>query len=89
MKSFHRRTARPAPQPATREATAVDRHGLVRADTLLVERGLAQSRAAAQRLILAGCVLADGVSLVKAAQTLRADAVLELPPDEPAGSQDI
>ncbi len=66
----------------------MDRHGLVRADTLLVERGLAQSRAAAQRLILAGCVLADGVPLVKAAQTLRADAVLELPPDEPAGSQD-
>ena len=60
----------------------------MRADTLLVERGLAQSRAAAQRLILAGCVLADGVPLVKAAQTLRADAVLELPPDEPAGSQD-
>ena len=87
MKSFHRRTARPAPQPATREATAVDRHGLVRADTLLVERGLAQSRAAAQRLILAGCVLADGVPLVKAAQTLRADAVVELTPDNPPRNQ--
>ncbi|HEY9192163.1 MAG TPA: S4 domain-containing protein [Methyloversatilis sp.] len=66
----------------------MDRHGLVRADTLLVERGLAQSRAAAQRLILAGCVQADGVPLVKAAQTLRADAVVELTPDAPARNQD-
>jgi ribosomal 50S subunit-recycling heat shock protein len=60
VKSFHRRTARAAPVPAAKAVAPVDRAGRVRADALLVERGIAPSRAAAQRLIAAGCVLADG-----------------------------
>ena len=55
MKSFHRRTSRPAPHPAVVAAPAVHRDGL-RADQLLVERGLAPSRTVAQRLIEAGRV---------------------------------
>lgn len=66
----------------------MDRHGRIRADTLLVERGLAQSRAAAQRLILAGCVLADGMPLGKASQALRTDTVVELVPEAPLRNQD-
>jgi 23S rRNA (cytidine1920-2'-O)/16S rRNA (cytidine1409-2'-O)-methyltransferase len=55
MKSFHRRTSRPAPHPAVAAAAVVRRDGM-RADQLLVERGLAPSRTVAQRLIEAGRV---------------------------------
>ncbi|MBI4995745.1 MAG: TlyA family RNA methyltransferase [Rhodocyclales bacterium] len=55
MKSFHRRTSRPAPHPVVAVAPVVHRDGL-RADQLLVERGLAPSRTVAQRLIEAGRV---------------------------------
>lgn len=81
MKSFHRRSARPAPLPAARPATPVDRAGRVRVDALLVERGLAQSRAAAQRLVAAGCVLADGVPVRKPSLELPAGCTLTLRPD--------
>lgn len=80
MKSFHRRTARPAPVPVARETAAVERHGLSRADVLLVERGFAVSRAAAQRLIASACVTAGGTPVHKASQELPADVQLEIVP---------
>lgn len=61
MKSFHRRTARPATRPPNAAPAAVGVHpGSLRADQLLVERGLAPSRTAAQRLIEAGRVVGPG-----------------------------
>jgi 23S rRNA (cytidine1920-2'-O)/16S rRNA (cytidine1409-2'-O)-methyltransferase len=50
----------------------------VRADQLLVERGLAESRARAQALILAGLVFFGERKIEKAGQPLAADALLEV-----------
>jgi len=50
----------------------------VRVDVLLVERGLAESRAQAQRLVMAGQVRADGQVVPKPATTVPADALLEV-----------
>ena len=81
MKSFHRRTSRPAPQPAVVAAAAIHRDGL-RADQLLVERGLAPSRTVAQRLIEAGRVSwADG-PVSKASLILPLTAELAVASDE-------
>lgn len=49
-----------------------------RADQLLVERGLAESRARAQALILAGLVFSGERKIEKAGQALAADAALEV-----------
>ncbi|KRE23742.1 hemolysin [Bosea sp. Root483D1] len=49
----------------------------VRADLLLLERGLFESRARAQAAIVAGLVSADGVVLRKASETVLAAAVIE------------
>ena len=49
-----------------------------RADQLLVERGLAESRARAQALILAGVVYSGERKIEKAGQSLAADAPLEV-----------
>lgn len=49
-----------------------------RADQLLVERGLAESRARAQALILAGLVFSNERKIDKAGQALAADAPLEV-----------
>ncbi|HEV2817062.1 MAG TPA: TlyA family RNA methyltransferase [Allosphingosinicella sp.] len=49
-----------------------------RADQLLVERGLAESRAKAQALILAGLVFSGEKKIDKAGQTLSPDAALEV-----------
>jgi len=49
-----------------------------RADQLLVERGLAESRARAQALILAGLVFAGGRRVDKAGAPLAADAALDV-----------
>ena len=49
-----------------------------RADQLLVERGLAESRTRAQALILAGAVFSGETRIAKAGQTLAPDAPLEL-----------
>lgn len=49
-----------------------------RADQLLVERGLANSRAKAQALIMAGVVFAGEAKVAKAGQTLDPDAPLEV-----------
>ena len=70
MNSFHARTARPKPKATARPAAA--RHGGVRLDTLLVERGFAPSRTAAQRLIEAGRVKVSPAetALLKPAQVL-------------------
>jgi 23S rRNA (cytidine1920-2'-O)/16S rRNA (cytidine1409-2'-O)-methyltransferase len=49
-----------------------------RADILLVERGLAQSRSRAQSLIMAGVVYCDTRKIAKSGELLLADARLEL-----------
>ncbi len=49
-----------------------------RLDALLVERGLAESRARAQALVLAGLVWSDGKRLDKPGTSLAADLPLEL-----------
>jgi 23S rRNA (cytidine1920-2'-O)/16S rRNA (cytidine1409-2'-O)-methyltransferase len=54
-----------------------------RADVLLVERGLFESRTRAQAAIAAGLVTADGMPLRKASDELAADAALEARPDHP------
>ena len=48
-----------------------------RADVLLVERGLFESRARAQAAIEAGLVTADGKAVAKPSETIAADAVLQ------------
>lgn len=50
----------------------------LRADQLLVERGLVESRARAQALILAGAVFSGERKIEKAGQPLAADAPLEV-----------
>lgn len=50
----------------------------VRADQLLVERGLVESRARAQALILAGLVFSGERKIEKAGQALKADAPIEV-----------
>ena len=50
----------------------------LRADQLLVVRGLAESRTRAQALILAGTVFSGETKLAKSGQTLPADAPLEV-----------
>jgi len=54
-----------------------------RADVLLVERGLFDSRTRAQAAIAAGLVTADGVPLRKASDELAADAALKATPAHP------
>src|SRR5512144_2350858 len=49
-----------------------------RIDQLLVDRGLAESRAKAQALILAGSVMVGGQKAVKAGQPVAADAEIYL-----------
>jgi 23S rRNA (cytidine1920-2'-O)/16S rRNA (cytidine1409-2'-O)-methyltransferase len=50
----------------------------VRVDQLLVERGLVESRARAQALILAGLVYAGEAKIAKAGQTVPADVALDV-----------
>jgi len=54
-----------------------------RADVLLVERGLFESRTRAQAAIAAGLVTADGVPLRKASDEVASDAALQAAPDHP------
>jgi 23S rRNA (cytidine1920-2'-O)/16S rRNA (cytidine1409-2'-O)-methyltransferase len=62
--------------------------GKTRADQLLVERGLAESRAKAQALILAGVVTVDGKRVDKPGMALSADAALAVAgPDHPWASR--
>ncbi|NVO14414.1 MAG: TlyA family RNA methyltransferase [Rhodoplanes sp.] len=55
----------------------------LRADRLLVDRGIFESRAKAQAAIAAGLVTADGVRVSKPSDTLRPDAVIEATPAHP------
>jgi 23S rRNA (cytidine1920-2'-O)/16S rRNA (cytidine1409-2'-O)-methyltransferase len=55
----------------------------LRADRLLVERGLFASRAKAQAAIAAGLVTADGKPVAKASDELATDAVLNAQPEHP------
>jgi 23S rRNA (cytidine1920-2'-O)/16S rRNA (cytidine1409-2'-O)-methyltransferase len=50
----------------------------VRVDVLLVERGLAESRALAQRLVMAGQVRANGQLVNKPSSSIPSDALLEV-----------
>lgn len=81
MKSFHARVARPKAEPAARTDTAVHHEGL-RADQLLVERGLAPSRTVAQRLIEAGRVSWSGGPVAKPSQLLPSSAELAVIEDD-------
>jgi 23S rRNA (cytidine1920-2'-O)/16S rRNA (cytidine1409-2'-O)-methyltransferase len=54
-----------------------------RADIVLVERGLFESRARAQAAIAAGLVTADGALVRKASETIAADAALSATPAHP------
>lgn len=81
MKSFHRRSSRPAALPASVPAAAAPRHA-PRADQLLVERGLAASRTAARKLIEAGRVHWEDGIVSRPAQTLPASVRLRVTPDE-------
>ena len=54
-----------------------------RADVLLVERGLFESRARAQAAIEAGLVTADDKQVAKASENIAADAVLQAQPAHP------
>ena len=55
----------------------------MRADQLLVARGLSESRARAQSSIAAGLVTADGAKVMKPAQEIACDARLEAAPEHP------
>ena len=80
MNSFHARQGKPRDEKPAKKP--VDRGGMLRADALLVQQGLATSRTAAQRLIEAGRVLLDGTPLSKAALSLPPDAALSVVADE-------
>jgi 23S rRNA (cytidine1920-2'-O)/16S rRNA (cytidine1409-2'-O)-methyltransferase len=58
-----------------------------RADRLLVERGLFESRAQAQAAIAAGLVTADGAPVRKPSDALRPGAVLQAAPAHPWASR--
>ena len=83
MDSFHRRSTKPSAIKA-KPAAIVERHGLLRLDSLLVNQGLAPSRTLAQRLIRAGRVVLAGKVLHKAAMELPPDVQLLLLPDDDA-----
>ena len=82
MKSFHRRAERPAPSPSPAVRPSVDRHGLIRLDSLLTQKGLAPSRTAAQRLISTGRVLLGNAPALKAALEVDKDVQIEIIADE-------
>ena len=85
MRSFHARTPKGERHyEGVAEATPEeprDRHGLVRADALLVASGLAPSRTAAQRMIAAGRVSGPEGPIAKASHELPASAVLQVTED--------
>src|SRR6186713_1758086 len=54
-----------------------------RADRLLVERGLFESRAKAQAAIAAGLVTANGIVVGKASDAIAIEAALQAAPEHP------
>lgn len=81
MNSFHARQGN-RPRLEKSPKNPVDRGGLLRADALLVQRGLAASRTLAQRLIAEGRVICDGKPLSKPSAELYPDAALSVTADE-------
>lgn len=65
-------------RPAYRAAEKTGLPAKLRADQLLADRGLAESRTRAQSLILAGLVFSGEQKIVKAGQLLSPDAPLEV-----------
>jgi 23S rRNA (cytidine1920-2'-O)/16S rRNA (cytidine1409-2'-O)-methyltransferase len=59
----------------------------MRADRLLVERGLFESRARAQHAIAAGLVSADGITVRKPSDEIAADAIIQARPEHPWASR--
>ena len=87
MRSFHARTRKSEMhyegiRPERPPEGPRDRHGLVRADALLVTRGLAPSRTAAQRMIAAGRVSIGAERIDKPSHELPADAALHVMEDD-------
>jgi len=68
-------SATPDPSPRPKAAPKAAKQ---RVDQLLVERGLAESRARAQALVLAGLVFSGESKIAKSGQTLPADAPLDV-----------
>ena len=71
-------TSTPPPSASVKPARPAKPAAKVRVDQLLVERGLVESRARAQALILAGLVYAGEAKVAKAGQTVPADAALDV-----------
>lgn len=83
MNSFHARSGRIAHKPIKGDGKPVERpHGTQRADTLLVARGLAPSRARARQLIEDGKVRSDDEPVVKPGQLLAENASVIVERDE-------
>jgi 23S rRNA (cytidine1920-2'-O)/16S rRNA (cytidine1409-2'-O)-methyltransferase len=93
MNSFHRRKSRAIPPvvspPAPVAVTTTPAHlpakakkGLLRVDVLLVERGLASSRTAAQRLIESGRVSSATGPVHKPSELFASSAALTITADE-------
>lgn len=81
MNSFHaRQGGRPRDDKPARPV--VDRGGLLRADALLVQRGLAASRTQAQRLIAEARAFVDGMPIGKPSMELPPDAALSIAEDD-------
>lgn len=81
MNSFHaRQGGRPREDKPARPA--VERGGLLRADALLVQRGLAASRTQAQRLIAEMRAFVDGQPIAKPSLELPPDAILSIAEDD-------
>jgi 23S rRNA (cytidine1920-2'-O)/16S rRNA (cytidine1409-2'-O)-methyltransferase len=83
MNSFHARQKKPRP-PGHASPAGRRPGGPLRADALLVLRGLAPSRTAARRMIAAGLARADGVAITKPAQELPESSDIELLADADA-----
>ena len=66
----------PKPHPVAEKA--MKKAGKIRVDQLLVERGLAETRARAQALVLAGLVFSGETKLAKPGQAIAADAALDV-----------
>ena len=77
MNSFHSRKPKPAPAWVKASKESPPRSG-VRADTRLVELGLAASRAEARRMIEAGRVSGPEGPVAKPSQEFPPDAQLRL-----------
>lgn len=91
MKSFHSRAHRPAPERETLARTPTAKPaGVVRADLLVVEHGLAPSRALARRVIEQGLICTTLGVVHKASQLLPVNTQLALceAPPSPDVSQD-